>query len=296
MKKLFLAVSLTAFVFFASAQETGEPQPEKEKTWTVTGITGLNVSQTSLVNWSAGGENTVASNVYFNISALYRKEKSSWENTLSTELGATYTQTQKWAKSVDKFDFASKYGYRIAPKWDFGVLGDFKTQFLKGYKKPGDAQYISRLFAPAYLALAVGADYKPNDYFSLFLSPLTGKMTFVNDDFLSNAGAFGVEPGKKFRFEAGAYMKAAFNKEVLKNVTLMSKLDMFTAYNKSFGNVDVNWENVIGLKVNEYIMANIHTTLIYDDDVKQLDSSGMVAGGPRVQFKEMIGVGLAYKF
>ncbi len=296
MKKLFSIIALAASAFFVSAQDADTLREESPKKWTITGITGLNVSQTSLVNWSAGGENTVAANAYFNISALYRQNKHSWENTLSAELGATYTQAQKWAKSVDKLDFASKYGYKIAPAWDFGILGDFKTQFLKGYKTPGDKQYISRLFAPAYLVLAAGLDYKPNEHFSVFISPLTGKMTIVNDDFLSNAGAFGVTAGKKFRFEAGAYLKTAYTKEILKNVTLMSKLDLFTAYNRSFGNIDVNWENVIGLKVNEYIMANIHTNLIYDDDIKQLDAGGNVIGGPRVQFKEMIGVGLSYKF
>lgn len=291
MKKIFLGVLLAACTITAVAQEA-----DTTKTWTITGITGLNLSQTAFVNWSAGGENTVATNVYFNLGAAYNKGKHSWENMLNTELGATYTQTQKWVKSVDKLDLTSKYGYKIAPKWDFGVLGDFKTQFLKGYEKPGDAQYISRFMAPAYLTLAVGFDYKPTDYFSLFLSPLTGKMTFVNDDFLSNAGAFGVDAGKKFRFEAGAYTRAAFNKEVMKNVTVISKLELFTAYDKSFGNIDVNWENVIGMKVNDYITATIHTNLIYDDDVKQLDDQGNVVGGPRIQFKEMIGVGLSYKF
>ncbi len=295
MNKFLFIMSFMACAFIASAQEADTTIVE-QKNWTVTGITGLNLSQTSLINWSAGGENTVATNVFFNIAALYKEGKHNWENNLSTELGATYTQRQKWVKSVDKLDLASKYGYQIAPKWNFGVLGDFKTQFLKGYKDPTDEQYISRFLAPGYLNLAVGFDYKPTDYFSLFLSPITGKMTFVNDDFLSNAGAFGVEPGKKFRFEAGAYVKAAFNKEIMKNITLMSKLDLFTAYNKSFGNIDVNWENVIGMKVNEYIMATIHTNLIYDDDIKQLDSDGKVIGGPRIQFKEMVGVGLSYKF
>lgn len=292
MKKIFLLISFVSASFLSmTAQET-----DTTKVWKISGLTGLNLSQTSLVNWSAGGENTVAVNAYFNVGAHYKKGKHIWENDLSTELGATYTKSLKWVKSVDKFDFASKYGYQIAPKWYVGVLGDLKTQFLKGYKNPNDTQYISRFFAPAYSTLAIGFDYKPCDAFSLFLSPLTAKMTFVNDDFLSKAGAFGVEPGKKFRFEAGAYTKAAYNKEILKNVTLLSKLDLFTAYNKSFGNVDVNWENVIGMKVNDYITATIHTNLIYDDDIKQLDEKGNVVGGARVQFKEMIGVGLSYKF
>lgn len=296
MKKITFILSFLACVAIVFAQDADSTEVKKEPKWTITGITGLNLSQTSLINWSAGGENTVATNVYFNLATQYKKDKHNWENNLSTELGATYTQQQKWVKSVDKLDFASKYGYNIAPKWRLGALGDFKTQFLKGYKKPTDTHYISRLFAPAYLNTAIGFDYKPNDYFSLFLSPITAKMTFVNDDFLSNAGAFGVEPGKKFRFESGAFLKTAFNKEIFKNITLMSKLDLFTAYNKSFGNIDVNWENVIGMKVNEYISATIHTNLIYDDDIKQLDDNGQIIGGAKIQFKEMIGVGLSYKF
>lgn len=289
MKKILLTMSLVALSLVSWAQET-------EKTWTVTGITGINASQTSLINWSAGGENTVALNAYFNLAALYKQGKHNWENTLSTELGATHTKSQNWVKSVDKLDFASKYGYQIGKYWYFGGLVDFKTQFLKGFEKAGDEQYISRFFAPAYLNIGLGFDYKPVDYFSLFLSPLTGKMTFVQDDFLSNAGAFGVTPGEKFRFEAGAYAKAQYSKEIFKNVTLMSKLDLFTAYNSSFGNIDVNWENVLGMKVNDYLTATVHTNLIYDDDIKQLSPEGEVVGGPRVQFKEMIGVGLSYKF
>ncbi len=296
MKKITLILSLLACVAIVFAQDADSTEEKKEPKWTITGITGLNMSQTSFVNWSAGGENTVATNAYFNLAAIYKKEKHNWESNLSTELGATYTQQQKWVKSVDKFDLASKYGYNIAPKWRVGALADFKTQFLKGYKKPTDTHYISNLFAPAYLNTAIGFDYKPNDYFSLFMSPITAKMTFVNDEFLSDAGAFGVKPGNKFRIESGLFVKTAFNKEIFKNITLMSKIDMFTAYNKSFGNIDVNWENVIGMKVNEYISATIHTNLIYDDDIKQLDENGQVVGGPKIQFKEMIGVGLSYKF
>jgi len=55
--------------------------------------------------------------------------------------------------------------------------------------------------------------------FPAFLSPLTVKMTIVNDDILSAAGAFGVEPGKKFRAELGAYANILYNKEELIKVT-----------------------------------------------------------------------------
>ncbi len=84
----------------------------------------------------------------------------------------------------------------------------FKTQMTPGYNYPNTEDKISDLLAPAYLLFSLGMDYKPTPEFSLFLSPLTSKNTIVNDDLLSDAGAFGVEPGKKFRSELGAYANA----------------------------------------------------------------------------------------
>ena len=56
------------------------------------------------------------------------------------------------------------------------------------------------------------------------------------------------------------------------------------------------------MKVNKYITASVYTQLIYDDNtpVPLYEGTGLtkVASGfgPRTQFKEVIGVGFAYKF
>lgn len=83
---------------------------------------------------------------------------------------------------------------------------------------------ISDFLAPAYLSLALGLDYKPSDWLSVFLSPATGRATFVNNQMLANDGQFGVtaavrdangaiiEPGKKMRLEFGAYSKSQIAK------------------------------------------------------------------------------------
>jgi hypothetical protein len=74
-----------------------------------------------------------------------------------------------------------------------------------GYNYPDDSTKISDFFAPAYLVLALGLDYKPDAYFSVFLAPVTEKFTFVTDQVLSDAGAFGVTPGKTSLSEFGGY-------------------------------------------------------------------------------------------
>ncbi|MFA6834194.1 MAG: DUF3078 domain-containing protein [Bacteroidaceae bacterium] len=283
---LLLTISCTAF-----AQED-----QVDKKWLIKGITGLNASQTSLVNWSSGGDNTVAGNIYLNLSANYKYKKYVWDNDFAADYGTTYTKQNGWVKSVDKLELATKFGYEVAPKWYLSALADLRTQFDKGYKNPDDKNYISKFFAPAYSNIALGMDYKPSSNFSLFMSPITGKMTFVQDDYLSNVGAFGVDPGDKFKGEFGAYVKSNFSMKLMTNVNLISKADFFTSYDSDFGHVDVNWENVIGMKINKFLTATVQTTLKYDNDVKQLDEEGKVKGGAKVQFKEMIGVGIAYNF
>ena len=117
---------------------------------------------------------------------------------------------------------------------------------------------------------------------------------------LSSIGAFGVEAGKNFRAELGAYANIAFKKdELMKNVNFLTKLDLFSNYLKNPQNIDISWETLIVLKVNEFISATINTILLYDDDILvKVDEGpeGSAIMGKRAQFKEVIGVGLTYKF
>lgn len=293
-RKLLLSLCMVAVSVGAFAQDDAEPV----KLWKTKGIIGINAAQTSFVNWSAGGDNTVSLNGFLNFGAYYKKDKLSWDTDFNTQYGTTYTKSNGgWVKSSDKIELSTKVGHEIAPKWYLTGLFDFKTQFDKGYKDPKiKDKYISKFMAPAYSNVAIGIDYKPNDSFSVFFSPITARMIFVADSELSDRGAFGVKEGKRFKIEAGAYLKLFYTKEIMKNVEFISKANFFTPYSGEFGNIVVNWENILNMKVNKFISANVYTNLQYDDKVKRYNDEGEYIGGPRVQFKEMIGVGLAYNF
>ena len=224
----------------------------------------------------------------------YEKGKVSWENSLDLGYGLLKESDSKMVKSDDKIDFSSKYGYQASGRLFYSALFNFKSQFIDGFKYPDRDNPISRFMAPAYLTLALGLDYKPDEHFSLFFSPVTGKLTVVADDSLSNAGAFGVDPGSKTRWELGAYVKTTVKYEVLKNVTLESKFDIFSNYLDQPQNMDVNWDVAINMKVNDYLSANFNTNLIYDNDIKIEGDDGSM--GPKIQFKELFGVGLNVKF
>jgi len=182
---------------------------------------------------------------------------------------------------------------------------NIKTQMAPGYNYPNDSVKISTFLAPAYLLAAVGMDYKPNPFTSAFLAPATGRLIFVNDQALANMGAFGVDPGATTKGEFGGYTRLIYSRndfriELLKNVAFTTKLDLFSNYLHKPQNIDISWETLTAFKVNKYIGVNFTTHLVYDDDTRvAIDNNddGVVDGyGPRVQFKEILGVGFVYQF
>jgi hypothetical protein len=156
-------------------------------------------------------------------------------------------------------------------------------------------------------------DFKPNDKFNLFIAPITGKVTIVNNQILADAGAFGVvkavydpitnllvTPGKVVRTEFGGYLRMMAKFDIMKNINFQTQLDLFSNYLNNPQNLDVNWSTLTAMKVNKYISATITTQLIYDHDINiavDNNSDGVVdASGPRTQFKEVLAVGFSYKF
>jgi hypothetical protein len=280
------------------------------KGWRIGGVTSLNLAQTSLTNWAAGGEKSFAVNGLFSIFANYKKEKAAWDNSLDIGYGVLSQGDQGYRKTDDKIDFLSKYGQEAMKNLYYAVMLNFKTQMKEGYDYAKDTSLISTFLAPAYIVGAIGLDYKPSNYFSAFAAPLTGKITIVNNQELADKGAFGVKAatfdsnnvmltkGEKVKNEFGGYVRVIYSKndfksEILKNVSITTKVDAFSNYMENPQNIDISWENQIAFKVNKYISVNFNTHLLYDDDTKIQTKNGK---GPRIQFKEILGVGFSYKF
>ena len=292
--KALISTILALWITTASfAQEADTIQSN----WKKGGDFTLTFSQVSFSNWAAGGKNSVSGVSLLNYSANYAKDRLNWENTFQVGYGLLKEGTQDLIKSEDKMDFSSKLGYKISDesKWLYSGLFNFRSQFANGYKYPDTENVISTLFSPAYITLALGADYKPSDMFSLFLSPLGSKFTIVTDEDLSAEGAFGVDKGKKFRAEMGASLKSELKFPVVKNVDVQTVLGLFSNYLNNPQNIDVNWDFRVNMKINEYLSANFLTNMIYDHDILiPIDDQGNK--GRRVQWKQLFGAGLSFKF
>lgn len=265
--------------------------------WEFGGRSAINFSQVSLVNWSAGGENSYSLAGLIYLFSNYNKGKANWINTLDLGYGIIKQGDMGVRKSDDKIDLLSKFSYLAINRWHYSGLLNFKTQMAKGYhyEDTGERSLISDFMAPGYLITSLGMEYKSkDDAFYMLISPFTGKSTFVFNDSLSQAGAYGIDPGKSVRQEFGGYTKISYTKEIFTNVNLATKIDLFSNYLENPQNIDINMETILMMKVNKFLVTSITLNLIYDDDINITDSKGNT--GPRTQFKEVLAVGFSYSF
>ena len=284
--------------------------------WETENSFGINISEVAFVNWNAGGDNAISGLGFLKFARKYKFSNFQWENNLELRYGLNAQEGQKLRKTEDVIRLTSNLGFKKdnTSRWFYSVQLNFNTQFSNGYKYPDRDTPISRFMAPGYLLFGAGTSYITKDEkFNLYLSPLTQKSTFVLDQDLADNGAFGVEeaeldadgnvitPGENHLLEIGILITNNFNYYIADNIELKSRLNLYTDYIKSFGNVDVDWELTLNMKVNKFISTSLGTQMIYDDDilfdvVKNDNGTIVDPGTPKIQFKQVLGVGLLYGF
>ena len=297
-------------------------------TWKTGSIMSLGFNSVGLHNWSGGGQNSMSVQGLISLYANYYYDKTSWDSNFDVAFGlikSGFGNQVPWFKNDDRIELNSKIGHKINSKWYYSGLVNFRTQFTYGYSTVEEklsSNYFSNLFAPAYAIAALGLDNKPNDQFACFISPVTIKNTFVLDDSLSNAGAFGVDQGKRLRSEIGGYVKLSVTKKepfAIKELTFRSNLTLFSNYIYEPQNIDVTWETLTSLKIGKVFSLTLSTYLIYDHDIEiprfekngvdplyyqrqdgsyYLDDQGapIQVKGPITQFKEAMGLGISLNF
>ncbi len=313
VKKISLFWILFFVYQFSFSQIIKTELPDTISFWTKENKVGLDISQITFVNWNAGGNNSISGLVKGQFVRTYTKDNINWKNELIMRYGINKQESQEVRKTDDQFLFNSTFGYKrdSISNWYYAGKFSFNTQFANGYSYPNTDLAISKPFAPAYTFLGIGAEYSRKDLnLNLYLSPLTQKTTMVFDQRLANQGAFGVDKavydefgvllreGKNIRNEIGILITNQWKKEIFKNINFEHRVSLYTDYINNFGNVDVDWQLQLDMTVNQYVKANIGTHILYDDDIKSKEEEGgvQVVKGPKIQLKQLLGVGVVYQF
>ncbi len=316
MKKLLLIIAILAGGITASAQTDATAkdvqalakdsrkalEADSANPWKFSGMLSLTASQTSLKNWAAGGDQQIGMNSLANFNANYAKGKHSWQNTILGQYGTLKLKDKydEFRKTDDKLQFASKYGYAISKKWYYSCIFDYKSQFTNSWSYNGDGEkdkVTSGWWSPLYLTYTLGFDYQPNEHFTIYLSPMCGKTTVVTNDELAEAGAFGVEKGDHSRSEFGWYMRANASYNLTKMASLNTNVTLFSNYKDGLvDEVDIDWNLILTFQINKWLAFNFTSELIYDEDITIKEADTDIERNSLVQFKDVIGVGLTFKF
>ena len=317
-------VAAEAAATLTEAEDVAVAAP-KPRYWSESILTNINLGQTYLENWAAGGYNSVTLAANVDANANYAKGKMIWNNRLQLDYGFLYSQDKPIVqKNKDRIYFESKWGYETPIKHlSYSANLDFKTQFGDNfdYKTPSgyttdeptvqdwkDARVLkSGLLSPAYINLGLGLLWTPTPWLSVNVAPVTGGLVIVNNELLRET--YGMDPiladdgvtvtaYKGNRFELGAQVKVDAQWVINDNFSYTTQLVLFSNYLKNPQNIRVNWDNKVFWKLAKYFALTLSTNLIYDDTIKQkevLDQNGVVVNKIQaVQFKEFLEFGFTY--
>ena len=272
------------------------------------------LNQSSMSNWVKGGEGSVSTALDITGYAEYinKDKKISSGNFARLKFGYVATKKDGLIKNLDLLETNSKLNHLAFGKVDFSAIMLFKTQIATGwnyYTTPEGEEastLVSKFMNPATLTVGLGLDYKPNKKTSINFSPLSYKGTFVTDTASIDQTQYGVAADRKSRNEPGVSFMISHEFNPMKTVTVINRLQLFTNYINNPQNVDVDWEMIAVAHLNWFTDVRFNTHLIFDDDTKtsKQDSDGKPILAPdgtekktaRVQFKEMLGFSLSFKF
>ena len=315
MKKIllfFIMISVFSFVYAQeepmkpdtiAVRDTVPPLSKWKQYWKLSGIVGLKVTQTQLVNWAAGGNSNFAGIAYANLKLNYKKKQFAWDTNLDTDFGFMYASDFKrynWRKCNDKLKFSTTIGYEISQvksksMWFIAANGSFKSQYMVGYTyEDTTRKKLSNWLSPSYTELSVGVNWKWSDLITLYCSPLAGLVTSCTDTALRTS--YGVLKNKTVSASLGFTFRAGIVYAGVKNLKVMTGLQLYTPYTdkeQKFGNFNVDWDISITYQFLKVLNVSLTTNLKYYHKVLFNEPDKPKR---RVQFQEIFGLGIAYSF
>ncbi|HIZ87924.1 MAG TPA: DUF3078 domain-containing protein [Candidatus Coprenecus pullistercoris] len=268
---------------------------EPPKYWTNGILTQVGFSQTSLTNWAEGGSANISLNGLIDANANYSKDKMIWENRLKLSYGFIQSfdkntpLNQQFDKSDDRIQLDSKWGWQLVDKLYFSALFNFRTQMTPTYSfdtstDPATRSLQSKFMAPGYVSLGLGINYRPFNFLSFNISPATGNLVVVTEESLRDT--YGNAFDQPVRAEFGAQLKMDLNYSY-KIFKISTALTLFSNYLNNPENIQVYWDVDASLALTKILTLTLRTNLIYDDNIR-------IADAPRVQFKEIVSLGLTW--
>ena len=292
MKKrgVFLIICILFAIGFQGQEQ--EVDSTKLEGWKKSGLTSLIVNQTAFRNWVSGGENSIAATLSVDYNINYYKNGWSWDTKIIGSFGINKNSDSKYFKKIDdRIEINSLIGKKFIEKFSFSSFLNFKTQFAKGFKYSNPSEDIeikeetTRFLSPAYLQIGVGVYWKENNSLWVNMAPITGRLILASKKFTDNLENgeeyFGIPKGEISRFELGASISAFYKFEVIENIQLEQRINLYSDYLEQAENIDIDYTITAFMKINDYLSTNLIIQCLYDENAIK-----------KVQLREVFGLAI----
>lgn len=280
MRKLLV---LFIIIFTISAYSQDIPDSLLKTGWNMTGVVGLNLSQTSFSNWAQGGSNSLAFAAYTNLGAIYFSDPWKWKNRLNMTYGRSKIGNESYRTNENDIYFESVASRDIGWAVDPYFSVTFRSALTKGYDYSVETSgvQIVDFFDPGYLSEALGFTYDQNKIITTRLG-VAIQQTFANK--FTNYTDDPETPNEieKFKFDTGLESVTEVKYGFMQNMVYSSSLRLFTRFN-SMDVWDVRWDNLITAKVNDFINVNFAVTVIHE-----------ISQTKKTQLREALQLGFSY--
>ncbi|MDR1756622.1 MAG: DUF3078 domain-containing protein [Culturomica sp.] len=253
--------------------------------WTYHTEVDFSMGQGYVANWSGGGENSLSmlSNLRYFLN--YNKNKISWENFVYYRLSFLKSGDQSLRKNDERFEINSKLGQQAFKHWFYTAQLNIQTTLFNSYEYSGESKKIvGNFMTPLYVTPSVGIDYKPSNHFSLYLSPIAGKWTYLRDTTGIDPARYGVER-KRHKLDAGAKVELRNTFSIKKIVNIRNELLLFSSYGNTQQKFNANWNVQVNFRINYFMQTSIYTYTVFDKNYSK-----------KLQFKENLNIGVNFRF
>ncbi|MBT3559469.1 MAG: DUF3078 domain-containing protein [Flavobacteriaceae bacterium] len=292
MKKIGMLLMICMLFAIEFQGQEQEVDSTKIKGWKKSGLTSLIVNQTAFSNWISGGENSIAATLSVDYNINYYNNGWSWDTKIIGSFGINKNSDSKFFKKIDnRIEINSLIGKKFIEKFSFSSFLNFKTQFAKGFKYSNASEdieireEITRFLSPAYLQIGIGVYWKQDNSLWVNIAPITGRLILASRKFTDNLDNgeeyFGIPKGEISRFELGASLSAFYKFEVIENIQLEQRINLYSDYLGKTGNIDVDYTITAFMKINDYLSTNLIIQCLYDDNAIK-----------RVQLREVFGLAI----
>lgn len=270
----------------------------KKRHWIRTFNASLQFSQAYVSpNWYQGGNNNLNAlgQLYYNVklNTQYHPDLL-FETTAQYKLGinsAPDDSIHSYNITDDIFQVNTTFGIRAHKRWYYSFTGQFKTQLLNSYQS-NTRNLRSSFLSPGELTAGIGMTYnyanaKKTFTFDASLAPVSYALRTCISNRIDPT-KYNIEAGRKTSHHFGSTAEFKIFWRLSYNITFASRIFAFTDYETA----QADWENTLAFEINKFLTTQIYCHARYDSSTPRCDDPSW----KKLQIKEILSVGFAYKF